>query len=429
MVKKPSFTFFPLLLLPLFFSSSASHAAEYSITSETIVRIFERDTAAKSDSTVFPIYEYLQLEYGEKEEKGFSVHGFGWGRGDIGTGNFFTRDTAGELLYGYVEYADERNDLDLRLGRQHIFAGVSNESLDGLSASGSLSPYFFLSAYAGYPVSQNQENGYGGDSLIGGRIEHHWGTIYKVGSSYKRMVNNGNQASETLGLDMSFALPGEVNLHGFSNRNLDTDQWAEHSYDLRANLFNFRINSFFQRFQYKDYFSRGNSTGGPFRYLVGTEETLTVFGGDILWHESLQWESAFEVKNYSYDKRGGASQFFSGQLTWHNGDDLSKIGGEIGYMNGDTAETKYMLARGFVYWDLFIENLPTSFVSYDLLFVSYDQNINGEDSSLFTSLGFGSKFLDDNLSVALTIDYSIDPYFDSDFRGILLTSYKFGTEQ
>jgi hypothetical protein len=377
---------------------------------------------------VAPIYEYFQMDIGNKGEAGLSFHGYGWGRADLGDGDYFADDPDGELLYGYLEYASDWNNLNLRLGRQHIFFGVSNESLDGLNASTDITKYFSIAAYAGYPVALDNENGHDGDSLVGGRIEHHWGTLYQIGSSYQRVDSDGDQDEETLGFDMSFAMPGGINLHGYSTLNLETDGWAEHFYDLQFTLADFQVHPFFQRFQYEDYFSDGMNSANPFRYLAGTDETMTVFGADLSWYKSLNWETAFAVKGYDYDIREESSQFLSGQVIWHKGEDRTQIGAEIGYMNGDTAETKYVLGRTFVFWEFFLKNLPPVFLSWDLLYVSYDEEINGEDSSLFSSLGLGAKFMNESLSVALTGDYSKDPYFDNNFGGQLVVSYKFGKD-
>ena len=421
-------TAFSFLLFSLLAAPSLSQAAEYSVSSETIIRTFERDTADKKDALVAPVYEYLQMDIGKKGEAGISFHGYGWGRADLGDGDYYSEDPDGELLYGYLEYAGAWNDLNLRLGRQHIFFGVSSESLDGLSGSTDITPYFTIAAYAGYPVALNSENGHDGDSLIGGRIEHHWGTFYRIGSSYKRLANDGDRVEETLGLDISLALPGTTSLQGHSTRNLVTDGWAEHFYELHFTLADLQVHPFFQHFQYEDYFSTNIASANPFRYLADTDETLTVFGGDVNWYKSSNWETALTVKHYDYDIRDESSQFFSGQVTWHRGEDLSQMGAEVGYMHGDTAETNYVLARTFVFWDLILENLPPLFISWDLLFVSYDEDINGKDSSLFCSLGLGAKFMNERLSLALTGDYSIDPYFDNDLRGQLVLTYKYGNE-
>ena len=59
-------TFFSFLLFPFLPAPSFSQAAEYSISSDTIIRVFERDTADKKDALVNPVYEYLQVDIGNK---------------------------------------------------------------------------------------------------------------------------------------------------------------------------------------------------------------------------------------------------------------------------------------------------------------------------------------------------------------------------
>ena len=48
-----------LLALPV-----ASPATEVNIQSDSIIRVFERDTRSGSDESVVPGYEYLQLDIG-----------------------------------------------------------------------------------------------------------------------------------------------------------------------------------------------------------------------------------------------------------------------------------------------------------------------------------------------------------------------------
>ena len=63
------------------------------------------------------------------------------------------------------------------------------------------------------------------------------------------------------------------------------------------------------------------------------------------------------------------------------------------------------------------------FFSADVLMTYYDEDIYSKDSSLFVSLGGGKRFLNDALSVKISGDYSQDPYFDDDLRGMVTMSY------
>jgi hypothetical protein len=94
-------------------------------------------------------------------------------------------------------------------------------------------------------------------------------------------------------------------------------------------------------------------------------------------------------------------------------------------MQGDAARNQYQLSRLFFYWDRPV-GLPASFISGDLVYALYDEAIFGTDSSFFASLGAGQRFLKDRLEVKLSGDYSADPNFDSDLRGMLVMNYRFG---
>jgi hypothetical protein len=131
-------------------------------------------------------------------------------------------------------------------------------------------------------------------------------------------------------------------------------------------------------------------------------------------------------KHYDYEVFGDSSRYSGAQATWSSGEGHSQIGGEFGYMKGNTAQNEYSLLRLFSYWDQLPGGCPIGFVSGDVVYVGYDQAIYGEDRSLFISLGVGKKFLDDTLELKLSGDYSNDPYFDEDLRGLLTASYRFG---
>jgi len=94
-------------------------------------------------------------------------------------------------------------------------------------------------------------------------------------------------------------------------------------------------------------------------------------------------------------------------------------------MQGDAARNQYQLSRLFFYWDRPGDRVA-SFISGDLLYALYDQAIFGKDSSFFASLGAGQRFRKNRLELKLSGDYSVDPNFDSDIRGMLVMNYRFG---
>lgn len=397
-------------------------AADLLFSSETLVRVFERDTAEKEDALVVPAYEYLRLDAGALREKGLSFHLYGWGRADFGEGDFFEDDTAGELLYGYLQYAHPDTGLDLKLGRLYVFEGVADESVDGLRLQTDLTRFFTLSGYGGQPVGLDSTDGRSGDSILGGRLSHHLGAVYDVGVSFKQIDNDNDQQERKLGVDLSLALPFGAGLYGFSARNLETDEWGEHSYELRLRVAELELRPSYQKFRYEDFFRVGAKAASPFGFLRDTGETLEVVGGDAAWLLSPSWELGGKARYYDYDKRGDASDFHALLAIWH-GQGLTSAGGELGYMQGDAAENDYLLARAYFYCDQLGRLLPKGFVTGDVVYVDYDQAIFGESDALFLSLGAGRSFLDDSLELKLSGDYSVDPFFDEDLRGMLVARY------
>ncbi|MBW6520644.1 MAG: hypothetical protein K0A99_06480 [Desulfoarculaceae bacterium] len=418
--------FFWLAIMGILCMPLSVSAAEINFKSDTILRAFERSTATEKDAAVMPLYEYLRLDIDSPGEPGLAFHMYGWGRADLANNDYYSDDTEGELLYGYLEYSRKEARFNARLGRQQVFEGVANDAVDGVRFSSDLGRYFSGSLYAGQPVALNSESGSSGDSIYGGRLASHLASWYDLGLSYKKIRNDSDNAGEMTGIDLSAYLPYDVSLYGLSSYNLESEGWGEHSYELRLPLGPVALRPYFQEFQYEDYFSTGINSAGPFRYLADTGERLRVGGADLTLPVGKSWILVAKAKHYDYEIFDDSSRYSGAQATWSTGAGHSRIGGELGYMDGDTAQNDYTLFRLFSYWDQLPAGCPIGFISGDLLFVGYDQAIYGEDSSLFISLGVGKKFLADTLELKLSADYSRDPYFDHDLRGMLTASYRFG---
>lgn len=415
--------FFAAALLAALLLPTAVLAANFHLDSGTMFRFFQRDLPDGSSANVAPAYEYLQFDLGSRETKGLSFHFYTWGRADLADSGFYSDSTSGEVLYGYLQYTRDVNNLDVRLGRQYIFAGVGDQSIDGLRVSGDVSPYFSVSAYGGLPVALDTTSGRSGDSTFGGRVSNHYKSLYDLGVSYKKVQNDGDLAEEKMGVDLSLALPEGISVYGLSTLNLDSGGWAEHSYEVRFHLKDVQFRPFFQRYNYDDYFRTTAESANPFRFLAGTNETLTVYGSDATWR-SDPWEAGLKFKYYNYDKRADSSQYYGGLLSWH-GENLTSIGGEVGYMDGNTDPTKYLLLRGYGYWDKVPAVLLVDFLTGDVVYVDYQNKINNQGYSFFASLGAGKKFFANALQIKLSGDYSKDPYFDNDLRGMLVAKFVF----
>jgi hypothetical protein len=406
----------------LFFLAGSSSAADLHFQSETILRVFETDVRESGDDkgkTVVPLYEYLRFDLDNLSEKNLSLHAFGWGRHDFSQSGFYDNDTDGEFLYGYLQYSGSTDNLLVRVGRQYIFGVDSDSSLDGILVNTDIAPWFSFSVFGGQPVSLRSENGRGGDLTAGGRIALHQGNSIQFGLFYKYVANDSNRDEEELGFDLSSYLPKGISFSGRSKWNLVTDGWAEHSYQGLGRILGVQIRPFFEYFEYENFFNERENSADPFRFLAETEEKITTFGSDFTYPVIPSVDVGAKLKYYDYDQRDESAQYISGLAVWR-WEELSEWGAELGLMNGDGSENRYFLGRTYVY-----KTLPPGFVTGDFVYAHYDEEILGRDYSVFFSLGAGKNFLDDALEVKLSGDFSSDPYFDTNLRGMLNLRYNF----
>lgn len=406
-----------LWCLPLLLSALPALAASppLELRSSTMLRYFERDVEQDKDSQILPAYEYLEINAGNG--KPWSFHGYGWMRANLGD-EFFEDEAKGELLYAYAQYRDAGTQL--RLGRQAVYEGVANETVDGGWGRVEFNSNLSLSAYAGLPVTLDTSNGRQGDGLVGGRFSFHRLGWFDLGLSYKLLTSESDRDEELLGLDLSAELPGEVLVSGLTTYNMVSGGWGEHAYEARFHLGGIEWRPLFQRFSAEDFFNGKDNSANPFRFYSRFGTRTTVVGSEAFWYPTENYEFALRLKHFEYNQRFGSADLLSGIFTYkyriHN-----QLGLELGRMEGTSKENRYSLARGFFYLDL-----PPGFLSGDLMYVGYDEPLYGEDSSLFVSLGGGRRFLADRLNLKLSADYSIDPYFDHDFRAMVVADYRFG---
>jgi len=415
-VQHGRFTYVLFFIGFLLLAPSSTLAADLQVSSDTIFRNFDRQAATGKKLTSDSAYEYLQLNYGDLKSTGLSLHVNGWGRINLAD-NYNNKDTAGELLHAYLQYVPVKQTFQLRAGRQYIFEGVARDSIDGIYVKTFLIPTVTVSAYGGSPVSLDTSNGRNGDFIYGGKLTHSLPKLYDVGLSYKYIADNSTRKEESLGTDLTLLFPWNISLLGHSVYNMISKDWGEHSYDMRFPLGPVTIQPFLQHFRYEGFFNNRSNTANPFRFLQGTGNTLTVVGTDVFYYPSEHEEFVLRFKNYDYKDRFKSSQFYS-ILAIKKLKILSEVGAEVGRMQGSNDENRYILSRGYFYW-----NTLHGFVTGDVMFVRYDKAIYTKRTSLFASVGIGKKFFNDRFSVKLSFDYSKDPYFDEDYRWMLKLNY------
>ena len=398
------------------FSLPVSSQATFDFNSETIFRIFERDTEEKEDALVMPVYEYLQFDFGKPEGDGFSFHFNGWGRLDAGDSGYFEDDPDGSLLYAFMEYAHPGLNFQTRLGRQKVVNGVTADSVDGVWLGATPIPWLGFSAYGGLPVALYEADDRKDDITYGARLFHRLAAYYEVGLSYKMITGDLGEDDERFAVDLLFSYPGWASVSGYSSQNLVTGGWGEHSYEVTFYINDFYLKPYYQRISYEDFFNSGTFSARPFRFLSDTGEILNLLGGEVTWQASGGLDIGARYNYYDYKIREENSNYFSGLINGSIGDAL--LGAEVGLMDGATPENSYLLTQAFFYWNRPFKVMTKAMFTGDIVYVLYDEEIFNKKSSLFASLGIGRRFWDDRVELRLSGDYSSDPFFDSDLRGM-----------
>jgi len=416
-----AFLFVLLVTIP---GISIASEPVFEFRSQTIFRLFERENKSGDSLQVLPIYEYLDINYGDIEKIGFSMHLHGWARADLGDGDYFEDDSDGELLYGYLEYTPPSETYNVKVGRQHLFAGVINDSFDGLGIVSLVGDYVSVNAFGGIPTGYEEENGQSNDGIVGGRLAITFNPTTEFGVSHKFISDDDTSVENLSGLDSSLQLTSFLSLYGLSSWNHNTEGWREHTYEADLYIGPLLLIPSFQMIQYDDFFDDSALGVQPFQYLQDSEEELTIMGADLVWQFAVNLEVGIKLKQYEYDLRSETSQYYATLLKIKT-DNATQYGLEAGSMVGESDNDRYNLYRGYLYWDTPLEILENWFISSEIIYITYQEEIYGQDRSIFYSVGCGKELIEDRFKFALSGDYSTDPYFDDDFRMMLVGTFTY----
>lgn len=416
-----AFVFTLLIIIP---GVSFAYDPVFEVNSDTIFRAFERENQSGDSLQVLPIYEYLSVDYGDIEKVGFSMHLHGWARADLGDGDYFEEDSDGELLYGYIEYTPPTETYNIKVGRQHLFAGIINDGFDGINVVSLAGVHLGVIAFGGIPTAYAEENGRSGDGILGGRLAFNVNPATEFGIAYKYISDDDTTIVNASGFDSSLQAANFLSIFGLSSWNHETDGWREHTYEADIYMGPLRLNPSYQMVQYNDFFGDDAVGTQPFQYLQDTEEELTIVGADLIWQIAWNLEIGFRLKQYDYDLRSETSQYYAGLLKAQT-EDASQYGFEAGSMAGESDNDRYNLYRAYLYWNNPLEILENWFISSEVMVLIYQEEIYGQDRSIFYSLGCGKELIENRFKFSVSGDYSSDPYFDEDYRGMLIGTFTY----
>lgn len=391
---------------------------------ETIIQAFERNAGG---GMTLPIYEYVNIDYGQPDMTGLGFHLYGWGRMALQGEDYYTDNPDGELLYGYVSYRFAENDFQGRLGRIEMVSQFAYEGFDGLHLTAPLLPFLDVELFGGAPFSEDVEGEESGNLLYGGSLTLQGRSVYHLTAGYKSVAYDTLDDEQFLNVNFGVQPLTPLYFSGRTSYNLATQEWAEHAYQLTVAYGSLSLSPYYQRYQFADLFGgNAESSPSPFRIFAATDDVLDVMGGSIEWWAGTDISTGVTVEQYTHSENDATALSSQLRLGWQASPRLH-LGADVGVVSGDTDRTSYQLGRLFFYLDRIPVSTLTFSFSGDVLLVKYDEALYGEDQTLDLSGSVGTKFFNEKLEFTLTGAYSENPYFLDDFRGTVILIYNIGT--
>ncbi|MBC7961598.1 MAG: hypothetical protein H7Y05_01495 [Steroidobacteraceae bacterium] len=378
---------------------------------------------------LYPVYEYLRFSVvsADKDGSATSLNVGGWARGDLADKTARDRYTDADVQYGFISYQGAKNNLLVNAGRQFVTEGVAAQRLDGLYVRSDFAAGFGAAAYVGSPVV-TEPTLKADDFIFGGRVTHSLYKYYTLGvSALKSFDDNSAVYREEEGFDLWVHPLKQVNITGRSAYNSVTNGWMEHAYAVSyAPLDSLRIGADYSYTSYKDYFYRVTtsaltlSTPG-LNGNIDEQEKVKTFGGSVDYTPIKNLTLAADFKNYNYDV-ASAANYFGGKATYSLPDSFA-AGFSIHRMDGNTDKLNFLEYRVFASKKISHLDLALDFID-----VSYDSRINGV-RNVYTVVGAASYEFNQKLKVGADVDYSKNPDFDNEVKGLVKLTYAFDTKR
>lgn len=405
--------FLALVLFPL---------SLYAVDLNGASRTYFQARESFDDETYLPLFEYLDFTLDDFAKEEYSFHFGGWARRDLNNEKSFDQRSSNlDLQYAYLNlHRDEANAV-VNVGRVPVYEGVASESIDGFYSRSDLLHGFGIAAYGGIPVETDFDKR-GGDFIYGTRISREQAGLYRVGLSYLKEKNDGDDFRTETGLDLRLRPREQVELFGRSTFNGETSGWMEHAYSVtylpREDL---RIVGELDAVNYKDYFANVDThTTGIFDLNIGVldpDEELLELGlrGEYKVREALTVTGLF--RNYNYNV-ADSSNYYGAGLTYQPTEEMGG-GGSLYRMDGQSDTRRYYEFRLYAY-----KTYDKADVTVDFFNVHYDASINGESNGFSASIA-GGYTLSENGRLSADVEYASNPTFSTDIRLFVKYLYNF----
>lgn len=417
----------PLCLLACISASSVS-AADYSVSGQldTILRL-KTDIYKKN---IYPLYEYVRLAASNNQKDGSGIDFYlgAWGRVDTAEKSG-EKNRDGDLQYAYLTYRAAKNNTVVNLGRQFVTDGVAAEQLDGLYVRSDFYGGTGASAFIGKPVIIEPKNSKNYGSIIyGGRISQSMPKYYTVGLSALKSDTEANlKYREEIGADLWLHPIKQIDVTGRSSYNSITKGWMEQNYTISAIPFEqVRISGEFSNINYRDYFYNMTTpifsfANRPASQNIARDEKLTTTGVSASYSPFNHLTFSGDYKHYAY-KVDGKADYFGGKIV-HSLPESFSLGCAIHRMAGQNERLRYTEYRLFASKKIGLADL-----AIDINNTGYDTRINGVRNSYAVTGSAGYEF-GHRLKIGADVEYSKNPDFDNEVRGLIKLTYLFDTKK
>jgi hypothetical protein len=173
---------------------------------------------------------------------------------------------------------------------------------------------------------------------------------------------------------------------------------------------------------YKDYFYKVTTSALIFNPLtngIAPNEKVLTLGGGGSYTVLKNLTIAADYKHYDYDIAGKANYF--GANVSYSIPESYKAGLSIHRMDGMTDRLRYTEYRMYA-----SKKLGKADLTLDLIDLNYDNTvIMNSVKNAVTVVAAGSYEFNKNLRLGASIDYSHNPLFDNEVRGLVKLTYLF----
>lgn len=397
-------------------------AADYAISGASNTYLRMKTSVDKRDN--YPLYEYLRFSVASRGQDGSttSLHIGGWGRADLADKSSRDDNVDADLQFGYLSFQGAKSNLVVNAGRQFVVEGVAAQRLDGLYARSDFAAGFAASAYAGSPVVT--EPNLRADDFVGGaRVTHSDRKYYTIGISALTSLTGGDRYREEEGIDLWLSPVKQVDITGSSSYNSITDGWMEHAYTASfAPIENLRLYADLSRINYSDYFYRVTTSALIFNPLtngIDPNERLLTLGGGGSYTLLKNITVAADYRHYDYDAARDAN-YYGGKVSYWVPDSYG-AGLSVHRMDNGDSRLEYTEYRLYG-----MKKLGRAHLTLDFIDVNYDDSARMNDvENALAVVAAGSYEINKNLQLGASVDYSHNPFFDNELKGLVKLTYLF----